>query len=684
MARKKKTPHSKTPEGGAGKRNQAWPAVRPVTVGLFALLIVGACAWAYATSFAGVFVLDDKYAILDNPNITTLWPLTRAMSAPPENPVSGRPVASLTLAINFALAPEDVRNAMTPGADQAAADRFLRNVWGYHFVNVTLHALAGLALFGVVRRTLRSDRLRPRFGAAAAPLACTVALIWIVHPLLTDAVTYIAQRTEVLMGMFYLMTLYCAIRAGEVSLTPSRRRLWTAGAIGACALGMGSKQTMVSAPLLVWLWDWLFGARQTGSREAGSAGSPTLIYVGLAATWVLLGALVAHERWPHSIGLDREGWTPWTYLLTQTGVIAHYLRLAVVPWPLALDYDGWPMARSVLDVMPYAAMLSVLFAVTVLAVGRRWPSAYAAVWFFATLAPSSSVLPLPTEVAAERRMYLPLAALVAFAVVGAFDIGQRLMNRLSADVATRRVVARWASVVVAGSIILALGSLTRARNRDFWSDERIWEDTVQKRPTNPRARINYAADLAATGRYERAEQQLREAVRLRETSAAAHGNLGSVLCLQGELDDGIAHLERALALDPEYTDAHRNLGEAYAAQGKRALAVKHFTLAVEASPNNSFLLSRLGWLLATSPEDSVRDGRKAVEVSERAVRLTSGQHPMSLETLAAAYAEVGRLDDAVGAARRALMLAQKSGDRRAVATLTDRLALYERRQAGRK
>lgn len=638
---------------------------------------------AYADSFAGVFVMDDKYAVLDNPHIKTLWPLTQAMSAPAENPVSGRPVASLTLAINYALAPEEVRDVMLPGGPAAPPgthERFLRNVWGYHFLNFGLHVLAGLALFGVVRRTLLTEPLRSRFAGSSTALAFAVALLWLVHPLTTDAVTYIAQRTEVLMGLFFLLTLYSAIRAGAPGLVPSIRRWWIAAAIAACALGMGSKQTMVSAPLMVWLWDWMFRGEDRAAENAGFNGRRWTLYAGLAATWIILAALVAHERWPHSIGMNREGWTPWTYLLTQTGVLVHYLRLVFVPWPLALDYDGWPMARSVLDVAPDAAFITLLFAATVFGTVRRRSWAYVGAWCFATLGPSSSLLPLPTEIAAERRMYLPLAALVALAVLVVFVVWQRVSPRLFAA-SSRPLVGKVVAGVLVGATALALGGLTQARNRDYWSDERIWADTVEKRPENPRARLNYGVDLSMANRNAEAEQQLREAVRLEETSAAAHGNLGAVLCRLGRLDEGIAHLEGALALDPEFTDAYPNLGEAYAAQGRRAQAAKYFALAVEVSPDNPFLLDRLGWLLATSPEDEVRNAARAVEVSERAVRLTARQDLMSLDTLAAAYAEAGRFADAVAIAREGLDLARRQGNQGGAAEIARREAMY---RAGRK
>lgn len=655
---------------------------------LVALLLAAAAGWAYSTSFAGVFVLDDKFAIADNPNIKTLWPLTTSMSAPDESPVSARPIASLTLAINYALAADDVRDVLSPGGPSAAPElreRFLRNVWGYHFFNLLLHVLAALAMFGVVRRTLCSPRLRARFCAAATPLAFSAALIWIVHPLLTDAVTYVTQRTEVLMGLFFFLTLYCSIRAFEQAGRCTARRLWTTAAIASCALGIGSKQTMVTAPLIVVLWDWLFAVQAPG-EDGGSwiRRSRRSLYAGLAATWIILAALVAMERWPHSIGFAREGWTPWTYLLTQSGVIVHYVRLALTGSPLSLDYDGWPMARSIAHVVQYALPLVILVIATGFAVVRRQPWAFLGAWFFATLAPSSSVLPLATEIAAERRMYLPLAALVVAAVVLVYFVGRKLLDLMVADVRLRRVVGVAATIVVVGAVAATLGSATYARNRDYWSDERIWEDTVAKRPNNPRARVNYGIDLQAAGRLADAEQELREAVRLKDSSAAAHANLGPILCAAGRFDECIFHLTRALELDPDYTPAHANLAEAYGASGNRALAAEQFGLAVKAAPDRPFLLNRLAWLLATSPEDSIRDGTRAVELAERAVSITGRHDLMSLETLSAAYAEVGRFEDALMTGREALALAERQSDETTATALAHRLQLFEMRQKYRE
>ena len=188
------------------------------------LTALAAAAWA--NSLSAPFIFDDRPAILGNPHIRQLWPLSRALSAPPRSILGGRPVPGLTLAINYALGELDVR--------------------GYHAFNLALHVLSALILLGIVRRTLaRSARL----VSAARPLALVTAAIWLVHPLQTDAVTYVTQRTELLMGLFYLLTLYAAIRASE----GSRSWPWQTASVVSCALGMASKEVMITAPLMVML-----------------------------------------------------------------------------------------------------------------------------------------------------------------------------------------------------------------------------------------------------------------------------------------------------------------------------------------------------------------------------------------------------------------------------------------------
>jgi len=639
-------------------------------------VIVLAGVYAYIPSFAGVLVFDDRPAIVENTTIRSLA-LPDVLRPPAGATVSGRPVANLSFALNYALAPAEVRDVFSPaGLLPDAAARFRRNVWGYHLVNLLIHLGTGLVLFGAVRRTLESSALRDRTGRAAVPLAAIVALIWIVHPLGSAAVTYVVQRVESLMALFYLLTLYCAIRAG---LPGARRAPWVAGAIVSCALGLGTKEAMVSAPIAVWLWDVVF---ERAPWAPWRNRPRRLLYAGLTATWAVTVVLLLSASQARLILTDvatygaTEGWTPWSYLWTQAGVLVHYLRLALVPAPLVLDYYGWPRASSPIDVLPQAALIVALLAVTIIAVIRRHPAGFAGSVFFFVLAPTSSVLPIPTEIAAEHRMYLPAAAIVALVVIAAYGFGRRLAVR------PRRTIA---AILVLAMVVLFTAA-TRARNRDYSSDEAIWADTVAKRPDNARARLNYTIDLMAALRHTEAEAQMRRALALpadRNTRAQSHLQLGAALCAQGKLTEGIASVQQALALDPTLPDADVILGQAYSDLKDIAKALPHFRRALQRAPDSALLLWRFTWLAATGDAATDDDRRMAVTTGERAAMLTARQHVGVLEALGAAYARNGRFAEAIATARAALALAESRGDP-AASALRQQVDYYEQAAAAGK
>jgi tetratricopeptide (TPR) repeat protein len=233
-------------------------------------------------------------------------------------------------------------------------------------------------------------------------------------------------------------------------------------------------------------------------------------------------------------------------------------------------------------------------------------------------------------------------------------------------------------------VIATFGVMTYRRNADYTSDERIWSDTVAKRPSNSRARANYAAILVQQQRFTEAEAHLRAALALHPDYPEAHVNLGAALCSQGRLTEGIEHFRRAIALQPDYRDAHRNLGEALATMGRNAEAVAAFRQALETAPDDVVLMNKVGWLLATAPQDDVRDGQEALSLALRAVELSGGQDVDSLDTLAAGYAEVGRFSEASATIERALALAQSRGQSDLLPQLQYRLDLYRAGQRFRE
>jgi tetratricopeptide (TPR) repeat protein len=508
------------------------------------LLIIAAGLLAYHNSFTGPFVFDAVPTIQENLTIRRLWPPWQALSPPHQagTTVEGRPIVSLSFAINYAL----------DGLQ----------VWGYHATNLAIHIAAALVLFGAVRRTLLQPPLRQRFGPAAQPLALAIAVIWLVHPLQTESVTYVVQRTESMMGLFYLLTLYCVIRAAE-SDSP---KIWHILSVVSCLLGMGCKEVMVSAPLIVFLYDRTF---LSGSfAEAWQRRSR--LYLSLAATWILLGYL--------AISTGTRGGTagtatvPWqAYALTQSHAIAQYLRLVFWPHPLIFDY-GDALATSAREVVPGGLLIIALLIGTIVAV-RRWPSiGFLGVWFFAILAPTSSVLPVASQTIAEHRMYLPLAAVIAVVVPGTFEIGKRLLRPQQ-------------GVVLGCFMVAVLTVLTIQRNRDYASDFLIWQDTAQNRPNNPRAHQNLGLALEKIGRPADAIVQYGQALRLKPNYAEPHYNLGNILFRAGKLQEAIGEYEQALRIKPLDAQAHNNLGTALATLGRLQEATQHYERALQIKPD---------------------------------------------------------------------------------------------------
>jgi hypothetical protein len=337
------------------------------------------------------------------------------------------------------------------------------------------------------------------FRPGADVLAFATALVWVVHPLLSDSVSYLSGRTEILGALFMLLTLYCAIRAMHSSMRRASR-LWQTSAVVACALGTGCKEILAAVPFLVLLYDWLFVA---GSfRVALRARWP--MYVALFATLALIPLNLYMANFHRSALATQEAMSSWRYLKVQSEVLALYLRLSIWPNPLIIDYTGWDTHRSLGQVLPSALLIVTLLVVTIVLLIRRKPAGYVGAWFFLILAPTSSLLPLPTEIATERRMYLPLMGIVALAVMGGYWLVERSRVRAMRYVAVAILVA-----VVGAQIVR-----TVLRNDDYKDPVGLWADVARHRPNNPRAYDNLAYEYLGRGDYQSAKSAFQKAVEL--------------------------------------------------------------------------------------------------------------------------------------------------------------------------
>lgn len=499
-----KSPPSPSADTYASFRVWPWAVAVCVAVGV-----------AYVPALRAPFLFDDTAAVTLNPTIRSLW--SWQVFSPPADgsTTSGRPLVNLTLALNHALGGE--------------------NPFGYHLFNVVLHGVAALLLFGLLRRTLN------RIGSkelASIPWAAAVTVLWALHPLQTETVICIAQRTELLGGFFILLTLYAFVRA--VAGGGDWSRGWAAVAVGAAAFGVMAKETIVTAPLLVALYDRAFMAGSFRAAWQARRG----FYLALGASWLLLLMLLLAGGGTRGVAAGLGlGVSPWEYLLTQAGAILLYLKLTVWPHPLVLDY-GTVVVRSWRDAWVPGIAILALLTITGWLLVRRPRAGFVAAWAFVLLAPSSSFVPLVTQTIAEHRMYLPLAGPIAGLALGL--AGWR---------------PRW-PVPLLLSVAGVFALLTVRRALQFRDPVEIWSDTAADAPANPRAEHNLALALRDADQGVAAESHFARAVALDPRYVPARYAWGIALLQRGRAADAVQQLESAVGLEPRHADAWLALGNA--------------------------------------------------------------------------------------------------------------------------
>jgi protein O-mannosyl-transferase len=511
-------------------------------------------------------------------------------------------------------------------------------------------------------------------------------------------------------------------------------------------LAMGSKESAIATPVLVLIYDRVFLSSTWGKILRRRWG----LYLGLAGTWLIVLTMLPAGREGTSIFTDfenndannliGEGHHMLEYTVTQFGAITHYLRLCFWPYPLVVDY-GYYSPQTFAQILPCAIFIGGLFIATLLAF-RRWPwLGFLGITFFAILAPSSSFVPLFQQIAAEKRMYLPSAAVIICVVLGVYFLGQRL---LSAGMMTLQN-AKLSAMLLLAIVTATLGIAAFHRNAAYQDSLTIWQDVLDKMPNNIRAHYNLALIFANQKKLNLTQKHYEEALTINPKFPEAHVNLGSILINQGKLEDGIAHYKMAIQLKPNLPEPHSNLGSIYLQQGKIAEAEQQFKLALQIAPNMpdanhgyacvltsqdrideaiellkkilatnpnhaiahgslARMLVRKGLfreaaaeydtviqllpdspigydslarLLAACPDASVRNGNEAIALAQKAVALSHGQEPGFISTLAAAYAEAGHFPEAIRIAQQAIDIAAQQNKPTVVESIRAKLRLYE-------
>ncbi len=520
-------------------------------------LVLLAGALPYAVSLQGPFVFDDLPGIRDNPYLTQFWPLT----APADTAPYGRPAIALALAVQHALW------GLLP--------------LGYHLASLALHLVNGILVWLLLKRLLR-----PSMQWATAG----ITLLWLVHPIQSEAVAYASQQTELIFALCLLGTLNCWVR--------QRYKL----AILICAIGMTCKETMVVAPVLALLIDRIMpSSPQTpspdldaiteGHEEQKNSRKQTCSRIqdrssfrgyfrgyfrgGLFATWGILAGLMLTFPRSQSTGFD-HGLSAWHYLLTQSRVICHYLHQVLWPTRLSIDIN-FPIAQSIGDIWPFGLIIVTLLIVGIYALCNKSKKLVALgvglAWFFVLLAPTSSFVPIITEIAAERRMYLPLLPIL---------IG---LAWLVGKCPGRQVIL----FLLAG--VLAIGNATHLQI--YRSELTLYEDAIAKFPTNHRARRNLASWYFTHGEFEQAVENYRAVLEQSPQSFSVRHDMGLALVKLNRLQEALVQFEQVAAALPQNIDNLNELGTTFARLGQLDQAEKVLLQAAGQSPTNARVADNL-------------------------------------------------------------------------------------------
>ncbi len=640
---------------------------RSQTVITFFLIVLLSVA-AYYNSFQVPFVFDDGAHIVNNRAIQLDNLAPHRVERFKKGLTKGRALATFTFGVNYYLGQLDP--------------------FGYHLFNLIIHILTafGIYLFILITLTipLPRDSLDPEGGGyekIAYQVALGASLIFAVHPVNTQAVTYIVQRMTSMCALFYILSMLAYIKGRQTNGPP--RLIWFAAGLLSAVLALSSKQNALTLPVFIVLyeiyffqkldWDWI---RKKWVLLAG-------LSLGIAAFILLMALIYTNFTLFHHMvdGYRTRPFNMWERLLTQFRVVTYYFSLLLYPNPsrLNLDYE-FTISRSILS--PPTTLVCIVFILALIWLGfrlmkRRPVISFCILWFFGNLVIESSIYPL--DLVYEHRLYLPslgfLCIVVIFAVIG--------IERLAKTKGSQTVL----KIVSLGLVLSVFTFWTHKRNIVWHSVISILEDVVSKSPHNSRQHVNLGVAYSSARQLDKAIEQYKEGIRLDPNYPETYNNLGNAYNRKGMLDEAIAQYKKAIQMRFKYKEAHNNMGSAFYKKGMFDEAIKEHKIALSIQGDCEKSLNNLGVAYSGKkmyPEaiaafkkaiDSKpgfakpyinlgltytlkRNSKEAMKMFEKA-RLLEPNNPGLFYNLGNAYSDLGKHEKAVEAFRRATRLNPK-------------------------
>ena len=593
-----------------------------------ALIVMCLAALSYIPSLRGPFQFDDLPVIQESPALylTDLsWMSVLSAVSSPGSP--NRPVANLTFALNY------YWGGMDP--------------WGFHLANLVIHLAAILMLYLFVHRLLTVPALWGLNSPAARRVAFIAALLWGLHPVQTQAVTYIVQRMTSLATLLYLIALWCYLSARRQP-GGNRQRWLFAGAVLSGLLAVGTKEIAVTLPLSIALLEVYFLGLFDPVRLRKQWPVWGMVFLALAGVGAWVAWVVIDHGGISTLLSLTQPVQPMSFtqrLLTAPRVIVHYLSLLVFPLPsrLVLDYH-FPLSMSLMSPLTTLPSMAAVLALLMGAIGwaRKWPLvSFCILWFFLHLA-LETLAPV-LDLVFEHRLYLPSVGVMILAAVGierllCVEWGRwTLLGRLGVRLAVATVV-----------VLLAVG--TWQRNLVWADDVTLWSDTVKKAPNNNRAHYSLGYAYGERGLMDDAVREYREALRLRPDDHLALFGLGFIHSRQGRLEAAGREFQEVLRRAPDYYKARANLGVVYYQLGRTQEAVGELQRVIKDHPDYAPAQYNLATLFHKENrlDDASAEYREALRIWPA--------YAEARTNLALLYHQTGRVPDAVAELRTAVRL----------------------------
>ena len=530
----------------------------------------------------------------------------------------------------------------------------------HHFTNVLLHSIVAILLLLVLQRMTGDPS-----GTGSIWRSAFVAAVFAIHPLRVESVAWIAERKDVLSGVFFMLTLltyfrYVRVRSIGHYLT----------VLFMFALGLMCKPMLVTLPFVLLVLDYWPLGRIRGQKSDVSGHENLVMLVVEKIPLVGLSAISSVVTFLAQRGA--VGWTEQLPVLARinNAVVTYAAYMWQMLWPVKLAVF-YPHPESRLPLWEIILCLLLLIGITAAAVVLRKSRPYFItgwLWYLGMLVPVIGLVQVGWQGRADRYTYLPQIGLYIAITWGIADV---------------TAAWRWQrEILTAGTaIVVGLLSWRASVQASYWRDsETLFTHALAVTSNNDVAENNLGIVFLQKGNLDEAISLLQAAVDLRPENSPAHENLAKALLQKGQVTDALVHYRRLLELQPDNIEVHNIVGTVLIQQGQAREAVEEWQKVLAIQPDNGNAMSNLAWVFATSPDDSLRDGAKAVQLAEQAMRISGGRIPIIFRTLAAAYAENGRFSEAIQTAQRGIELANSRGNSGLATELQSNIVLYQERQ----